>query len=715
MFVSPKTLREYCFDFLRLSLECAVTSSPASPALPLSAALVEELLQTLSEHHLTDDVLLQPLFASTPLSRVCIEDASLLTTRSLRSLRSHALKELRVSRLSKCTINELIGCLGDQSLQRLRLLDVSRSAFTSANQFCVVIGLAKLRSLRALDVSHTDFNAHGLEIVVDDLPLIQSLNISATRVKDISALRRYGNRLRALALYNLKCDDQWMTTIRELPQLALLDVSDDTDNPLDALSSRKHDFLRPLLDTEFARLQSLDISGRGDTFDARSLARFLQRRKLDFLGVMATQLAFDDALLACADMAVAGSASEAQILLALHRYEARANFVQKSLFHLYALTHAFSDAKPDVIAAIVRPMRRHLAVISVQMAATACLYNLTKNDHGDRLHPHVLRAVVETTLLAMAAHPNNQQLQKNALLTLCSDRVLQDVTFDRFHCTQLVLDSLVAFKDAAMNRMSVAIVSILAAKISTAETSVLGARPHYMEALLAIVRTRVADGGHNDLMLKFTLSALWNLTDESPKTCQMFLSKRGMDLYLRVLNTFPGECAVETKVLGLVNNIAEVRELRHNLLDVHFLRVLQQLMRSPQIDVSYFAAGIFAHLSSDGQQLQELPDVLNELVSHSQVIELPLITCLPKVEVVLSWQTPDIEMVAYRSFVPFLPLLQCAQCPAVQLWAIWAIHHVCSKNPKRYVEMLVAEKGAQTIHAIWEQSAEAEESALSQY
>ena len=33
-----------------------------------------------------------------------------------------------------------------------------------------------------------------------------------------------------------------------------------------------------------------------------------------------------------------------------------------------------------------------------------------------------------------------------------------------------------------------------------------------------------------------------------------------MELFLDVLNTFPGEAAIETKILGLLNNIAEVHE-----------------------------------------------------------------------------------------------------------------------------------------------------------
>lgn len=104
-----------------------------------------------------------------------------------------------------------------------------------------------------------------------------------------------------------------------------------------------------------------------------------------------------------------------------------------------------------------------------------------------------------------------QKLQKNTLLTLCSDRILQDVTFDRYRCARLVLDCLCVFEDSSMGRMSVAICSILAAKISTSETTVLGSTPKYMRKLLKMVRTKM-ESNQVDITLKFTLSALWNLT-----------------------------------------------------------------------------------------------------------------------------------------------------------------------------------------------------------
>jgi len=63
----------------------------------------------------------------------------------------------------------------------------------------------------------------------------------------------------------------------------------------------------------------------------------------------------------------------------------------------------------------------------------------------------------------------------------------------------------------------------LAAKISTeeiSELSELSSQANYMKKLLSIVRERTQDSVI-DITMKLTLSALWNLTDESPKTCQV--------------------------------------------------------------------------------------------------------------------------------------------------------------------------------------------------
>lgn len=313
-----------------------------------------------------------------------------------------------------------------------------------------------------------------------------------------------------------------------------------------------------------------------------------------------------------------------------------------------------------------------------------------------------------------------------------------------------------------MNRMAVAICSILAAKISTDETSSLGAKPVYMETLLQVVRSRVqgcqgqqqlqlqiheeeqeqqnqedqneqpheehqlVEGQEEhqaeiqpnppannnaveiepDIMLKFTLSALWNLTDESPSTCSMFLEKGGISLYLDVLKFYRGLPSVEMKILGLLNNIAEVPSLRNGLLTREFISCLRKLLASPSIDVSYFAAGIFAHLMSD--YLSWLDFCRRNLI-QDQDVATELST------VVLSWKTPENEMVAYRSFNPFLPLLRCETFPEVQLWAVWAIHHVCSKNPGRYCEMLLQGETITLFKKVMETSQEKNHASLMDY
>lgn len=105
----------------------------------LTSDVSEDLLTAFSEgKKLTDDIMTH-LFQSstTQLRRVCIPDASQLTTKGLRVLRGHKIRELEVIGLTKVTINELIGCLGEWSLANLRLLNVSRSTFTSTHKVSI--------------------------------------------------------------------------------------------------------------------------------------------------------------------------------------------------------------------------------------------------------------------------------------------------------------------------------------------------------------------------------------------------------------------------------------------------------------------------------------------------------------------------------------------------------------------------------------------------
>lgn len=142
---------------------------------------------------------------------------------------------------------------------------------------------------------------------------------------------------------------------------------------------------------------------------------------------------------------MSGTATESQILEALRRYPNRPVYVQKCLYNLFRQTSYFNEARVDVIKLVIPGMRAHPQEFRVQMAATACLYNLTKGELATKIHPSVLKQIVDLTLTAMESYPNHYQLQKNTLLTLCSDRILQDVAFDKYRYDLFVCVLLVLF------------------------------------------------------------------------------------------------------------------------------------------------------------------------------------------------------------------------------------------------------------------------------
>ncbi|EPY84509.1 hypothetical protein CB1_000472028 [Camelus ferus] len=123
--------------------------------------------------------------------------------------------------------------------------------------------------------------------------------------------------------------------------------------------------------------------------------------------------------------------------------------------------------------------------------------------------------------------------------------------------------------------------------------------PHYQQELLAIVKQKTTE--HlDDVTFLFTLKALWNLTDESPAACKHFIENQGLTIFIQVLETF-SESTIQSKVLGLLNNIAEVRELSSKLMTEDVVKHISSLLHSKELEVSYFAAGIIAHLTSDKQ------------------------------------------------------------------------------------------------------------------
>ncbi|KAK3516519.1 hypothetical protein QTP70_019897, partial [Hemibagrus guttatus] len=620
------------------------------------------------------------------LRRACIRTARISAEAFERALCLHRLLELDASRVNAdLTITDILRCLSGskearENLQRLVLNGLSMSSLEESSGHC----FNSLQGLRSLSVSNVDFYDSGL-VDVCSLPRLESLDISNTSVTNLTPLLKCKDRLRYLTMHQLKrlemSSKQLLHVLSQLEGLQHLDISDD--------KQFMSDVARQLLETPgiLPALVSLDLSGRKQVNDTAVRAFVEKRPGMTFVGLLATDAGFSEFLSGEGTLKVTGEANETQICEALRRYSEREGFVREALFHLFSLTHVMEKARPDILKLVALGMKNHPNTLNVQLAASACVFNLTKQDLAFGMPVRLLGQVTQLLLEAMKTFPNHQQLQKNCLLSLCSDRILQEVPFNRFEAAKLVMQWLCNHEDQNMQRMAVAIISILAAKLSTEQTAQLGAELYIVKQLLHIVRQKTSQGTV-DATLKFTLSALWNLTDESPTTCRHFIENQGLELFIRVLESFPSESSIQQKVLGLLNNIAEVGELHAELMVQGFLDHIRSLLHSPEVEVSYFAAGILAHLTSRGETVWTL--------------DLSLRTTLLEQlhSAILKWPTPECEMVAYRSFNPFFPLLECFQTPGVQLWAAWAMQHVCSKNAARYCSMLLEEGGLHHLEAV---------------
>uniref|UniRef100_A0A8D0QVS2 Podocan n=1 Tax=Sus scrofa TaxID=9823 RepID=A0A8D0QVS2_PIG len=620
---SPYSLLDICLNFLTTHLEkfCSARQDGTlclqeSGVFPQEVA--DRLLQTMAFHGLLNDGTVG-IFRGNQmrLKRACIRKAKISAVAFRKAFCHHKLVELDATGVNAdITITDIISGLGSNKWIQQNLQCLVLNSLTLSLEDPYERCFSRLSGLRALSITNVLFYNEDLAEVAS-LPRLESLDISNTSITDITALLACKDRLKSLTMHHLKClkmtTTQILDVVRELKHLNHLDISDDKQFTSDiALRLLEQKDILP-------NLVSLDVSGRKHVTDKAVEAFIQQRPSMQFVGLLATDAGYSEFLTGEGHLKVSGEANETQIAEALKRYSERAFFVREALFHLFSLTHVMEKTKPEILKLVVTGMRNHPMNLPVQLAASACVFNLTKQDLAAGMPVRLLADVTHLLLKAMEHFPNHQQLQKNCLLSLCSDRILQDVPFNRFEAAKLVMQWLCNHEDQNMQRMAVAIISILAAKLSTEQTAQLGAE-------LFIVR----------------------------------------------------------------NNIAEVQELHSELMWKDFIDHISSLLHSVEVEVSYFAAGIIAHLISRGEQAWTLSrsqrnSLLDDL--HSAI---------------LKWPTPECEMVAYRSFNPFFPLLGCFTTPGVQLWAVWAMQHVCSKNPSRYCSMLIEEGGLQHLYNIKE-------------
>lgn len=165
------------------------------------------------------------------------------------------------------------------------------------------------------------------------------------------------------------------------------------------------------------------------------------------------------------DLVVTGESTEAQLVSSLKYYKTRHVYIQKALCHLFMLTRNYQETRVDLLQIVLDLMQIHSKSQSVQLAATTCIYNLTRNNLYVNIPSNVLTQIINIILSAMANYPNISVLQKNCLFILCNEQILSNCTFNKFECVKATLDCINIYTDQNIINSSVAICSQVALNV----------------------------------------------------------------------------------------------------------------------------------------------------------------------------------------------------------------------------------------------------------
>jgi len=203
-----------------------------------------------------------------------------------------------------------------------------------------------------------------------------------------------------------------------------------------------------------------------------------------------------------------------------------------------------------------------------------------------------------------------------------------------------------------------------------------------IQKMLLLIQDRL-DRNECDDVMEIAWSTMWNVTDETAENCERFLRGDGMALFLNCLNTFPNKPELLRNMMGLLGNVAEVPVLRPQLMTRDFVHVFYTLLDSTQdnIEVSYNAAGVLAHILSDGIEAWRIDLPTREAVLENMQRNIA------------RWDINSQRNINYRSFEPILRLLTISHTSVCQLWAAWALANLTRVYPHKYCPLLEKEGG----------------------
>ncbi|XP_068104613.1 protein zer-1 homolog [Hyperolius riggenbachi] len=646
----------------------------------------------LTRLHLTEDIVQdQDLEAISKhdLVELYLTNCERLTAKSLQTL-SHFKSTLVSLSLFGCSNiffeEENLGCYDDTDC----LVNPSRQILSRDFSFQ---GFHHLRFLNLGCIT----KGVDVEMMVRPLLCLKALNLSTIPMNDISFVTQWKDTMVSLVLYNMDLSEEHIRAIVQLHKIRHLDIS------RDRLSSYyKFKLTRKVLQLFAQNLEdlvSLDISGHiilencavskmddelgpPSTDPAKSSItpfRYL-KRPLQFLGLFETSLCN---LTHIPAYKVSGDKNEEQVLNAIEAYtEHRPEVTSRAINLLFDIARIERCNQPlRALQLVIAALKCHKYDKTIQVTGSAALFYLTNSDYRSEQNVRLRRQVIQVVLNGMESY-QEVTVQRNCCLTLCNFGIPEELEFQYQRVNELLLNILIPTRqDESIQRIAVHLCNALVCQVDNDHKEAVG-KMGFVMTMLKLIQKKLQDKTCDQVM-EFSWSALWNITDETPDNCEMFLNYSGMKLFLDCLREFPEKQELHRNMLGLLGNVAEVRELRPQLMTAQFITVFSNLLESKAdgIEVSYNACGVLSHIMFDGPEAWFIAEPSRQDVDERMW------------RAIQSWDISSRRNINYRSFEPILRLLPQSVSPVSQHWATWALYNLVSVYPDKYCPLLIKEGG----------------------
>lgn len=547
---------------------------------------------------------------------------------------------------------------------------------------------------------------HNFIIKVDEIfsmaPCISLAFEHKLEYLDLSGCKSIGSgqwllnlrNLKTLILYNVPELDLAVISIAKVSTLRYLDISASRD-------SYGHGYKHPedqlsLISLGLPNLTHLDISGTnlaGPLCDHIAGLSNRYTKPLEFLGLYLTsnEAAYRANIPA---LRVAGDADDEQILTACEEYINRYYMLKKTLndlFQCFRVENHFKDLN-RALDVVLLAMRKHLNEKQIQITATASLFYIVKlEDTTAPFTPKIRRIIIKALLDAMHKHRNDITMLRNASLTLVHFKIPQDVLFEYPRLVEILLFIVSKDEDEFVQRLGVYLLNTLACQVE-GEQKLLVGDLGAISKMLALIASKLSRGLCDEVM-ETAWSTMWNVTDETPVNCQRFLDNRGMEYFMQCVEKFPSKPELLRNMMGLLGNVAECPDLRKKLMKQDYIDCFADMLSSTThgIEISYNAAGILAHIVSDGEQVW-----YDHLPTTDRSVVLEKLS-----RAIGSWQINSKRNINYRSFEPILRLLS----PQVtnheaQYWAIFALVNLTRVHSEKYCDLFINDGGVEIVNKL---------------